>query len=97
MKFKHPKIYQGSVNGFIHETKALDNSDLLFDYMLNAVRLKQPISLQDFSYSTGLDSTLLIKKISYAKQVGWLEINEDSIELTEKGYLMSDEIVKLLL
>jgi coproporphyrinogen III oxidase-like Fe-S oxidoreductase len=65
--------------------------------MLNAVRLKQPIKLVDFSYRTGLDQQLLIKKLSYAKQAKWLEFDEQTIELTEKGYLISDEIVKLLL
>ena len=35
--------------------------------MLNAVRLKQPISLVNFSLCTGLDSSLLIEKLSYAK------------------------------
>lgn len=97
VKFKHPKIYLGSVNGFIHETTVLDTSDLLFDYMLNAVRLKQPISLANFSYCTGLDSSLLVNKLTYANQAKWLEVEGDSIELTEKGYLISDEIVKLLL
>ncbi|MBL4772788.1 MAG: radical SAM family heme chaperone HemW [Alcanivoracaceae bacterium] len=97
VKFKHPEVYQRAASGYIQETKLLQASDLLFEYTLNAVRLKQVIKLQDFTMRTGIDSSVLIGKLDCALNMKWVQYQQDTIELTEKGYLLSDEIVKLLL
>lgn len=97
LKHKHPKSYQNAINGPIQETNTLNSSDLFFEYMLNAVRLKQKIKLQDFSLRTGIDSIELIKILETAIQNGWVIYTEDYLELTDCGYLLSDEILKLLI
>ena len=97
VKSKHPKIYQECGSGYIQDSQVLDESTLMFEFMLNAVRLKQPIYLSDFSIKTGVDASLLLKKITYALQMNWIVKNKEHIELTDKGYLISDEIIKLLL
>ena len=97
VKFKSPKIYQNSINGYRQETKLLNESDLIFEYMLNVVRLKQKISLKSFTQSTGIDASILIEKLDVAIGMNWLEHDDHSLQLTKKGYLVSDEIVKLLL
>ncbi len=97
VKYKHPQIYQTSEDGFIQETKILTTSDLLFEYMLNAVRLKQKINLSDFSVRTGISSEKLTTKLDFANQMNWIEIQKNTLIITPKGYLLSDEILKLLL
>ena len=97
VKYKHPQIYQTSVDGFIQETKVLTPSDLLFEFMLNAVRLKQTINLTDFSVRTGISPEKLTTKLEFANQMNWIEIQENTLNITPKGYLLSDEILKLLL
>lgn len=97
VKHKHPKIYQQSLDGFIQEKRVLNQDDVLFDFMLNAVRLKRPIYLNDFIDFSGMDSSILLKKLQYAFEMEWLDRYENEINLTEKGFLLSDEIVKLML
>lgn len=97
VKFKHPVKYQSLKEGYIQETRKLSESDLLFDFMLNSVRLKQPIRFSDFSLRTGIEKVLLKSKLEYAEKMKWVEYQQDNFVLTEKGYLLSDEIVKLLL
>lgn len=97
VKHKHPKIYQNCVNNYIQETRLLNSQDLLFDFMLNTVRLKQPINLNHFSLRTGMEPSLLTSKLSVAFENGWVQSGSNNIYLTKSGYLMSDEIVKLLL
>lgn len=97
VKYKHPIKYQSSQDSFIQETRTLSTADLLFDFILNAVRIKQAIKLSDFSYRTGIQPEVLRDRLDYAEKMKWVKYQQDTIELTTKGYLLSDEIVKLLI
>ena len=96
LKYKSPKDYQ-SKKDYIHEQRVLSEDDLIFEYMLNAVRLKKVIKLSDFSMTTGSCFTKLINKLDYAINMKWVTYQQDTVELTPKGFLVSDEILKLLL
>ncbi len=96
LKYKSPKDYQ-SKSPYIQEKKILLEEDLIFEYMLNAVRLKKTIKLPDFSMTTGICFTKLINKLDYAINMKWVIYQQDTLEITPKGFLVSDEIVKLLL
>ena len=97
VKHKHPRVYQQSVDSYMQEKRVLTQDDVIFDFMLNAVRLKKPIKADDFCKKTGLSATLLIDKLQYAFQMQWVKNHNDELSLTDKGYLLSDEIVKLML
>ncbi|MFK8012027.1 MAG: radical SAM family heme chaperone HemW [Marinicellaceae bacterium] len=97
IKFKHPSKYQSNNREYIQEQKTLSESDLMFEFMLNTVRLKQPINLKDFSSRTGIDPLMLTDKLEYAEKMKWVKYQQDKIELTDKGFLISDEIVKLMI
>jgi oxygen-independent coproporphyrinogen-3 oxidase len=97
VKYKSPTVYQKCIGNYRQESKVLGESDLLFEYLLNAVRLKRPIYLQKFSLSTGLSSAILLEKLELAEHREWIKCKKNKFELTKKGYLMSDEILKLML
>ncbi len=97
VKHKLPRIYQSANQDFRQESKVLNHSDLLFEYMLNAVRLKKAIDLKSFSQSTGINPEFLLDKLDDAVRAKWIINTKDGFELTCKGYLLSDEIVKLML
>ncbi len=97
VKYKLPRIYQTANQDFRLETKTLGQSDLLFEYMLNGVRLKKSINLKSFAQSTGIEPQILLDKLEGAERSKWIKVNKKRIELTDAGYLLSDEIVKLLL
>ena len=97
LKYKLPKKYLVSNPTFIQEQKCLSQVDLIFEFMLNAVRLKKPIKLSSFSARTGIKAHILIEKLQFALDMNWVLYQQDKLELTEKGFLLSDEILKSLL
>jgi oxygen-independent coproporphyrinogen-3 oxidase len=97
LKYKLPKQYMNCETSFRHETRLLTEDDLMFEYMLNTVRLKQAFNLTGFSLVTGLNPKTLKEKLTIAIDMKWIEFQQDTFKLTEKGFLMSDEIVKLVL
>jgi oxygen-independent coproporphyrinogen-3 oxidase len=96
LKYKSPKDYQNK-SSYIQEKRVLSEEDLIFEYMLNAVRLKKIIKLPDFSMTTGICFTKLINKLDYAINMKWVIYQQDTLEITSQGFLVSDEIMKLLL
>ena len=97
IKQKHPQKYLQQNSGFIQEEKLLNKNDLLFEFMLNAVRLLQPIRFCDFENRTGLGRDILMSTLQPALEQGWIEVLPDGLILSEESYLLSDEILKLLL
>ncbi len=96
LKYKSPKDYQNN-SSYTQEKRVLTEDDLIFEYMLNAVRLKKVIKLPDFSITTGISFIKLINKLEYAINMKWVIYQQDTLEITPKGFLVSDEVVKLLL
>lgn len=99
IKQKHPKQYlkSASSKARIMSKKKLTEKDLLFEFMLNAVRLKKTISLKQFEQRTGINRTHLINALKKTKNTALLEITKNDIALTPEGFLLSDEILKTLI
>ena len=97
IKHKHPQKYLQHNSGFIQEEKLLNKNDLLFEFMLNEVRLRQLIRFCDFENRTGLGRDILMSTLQPALEQGWIEVLPDGLILSEESYLLSDEILKLLL
>jgi len=97
LKYKHPTQYQNSIGGYIQKSHSISTSDLIFEFMLNAVRLKQKINLKDLTLRTGIEPSELISKLDIAFQMEWVQFEDNYIVLTNEGYMLSDEILKLLL
>ncbi len=97
MKYKLPRKYIDNSDSYTQEIRELRATDLMFEYMLNAVRLKKSIKLKNFSAYTGLDSSQLLQKLKFAIQMKWVINQQDRLIITPKGFLLSDEIVKILL
>ncbi|HOP23046.1 MAG TPA: radical SAM family heme chaperone HemW [Gammaproteobacteria bacterium] len=97
IKHKHPQKYLQQNSGFIQEEKLLNKNDLLFEFMLNEVRLRQLIRFCDFENRTGLGRDILMSTLQPALKQGWIGVLPDGLMLSEESYLLSDEILKLLL
>jgi len=97
MKYKLPKKYLSISNNYNQHIRTLREDDLLFEFMLNAVRLKENIKKRDFTVRTGINVDVLLKKLEPALNMKWVKNQQDTIEITMKGFLLSDEIVKILL
>ncbi|GAA4817250.1 YggW family oxidoreductase [Marinicella pacifica] len=99
VKQKHPQMYLNKVHQpeRIIEQKTLNKNDLLFEFLLNHLRLKEPIPLKRFHERTGLDVTSLTTLFKESVPENWYRLNDQSITLTETGFLNSDVILQQLL
>ncbi len=89
-----PKKYLATAGGneaFVNE-RILDQKDLIVEFMINALRLQQGFSLQQFSSTTGLHSGLISDEISQAVKKGLLVQQGDNVRPTEKGFGFLSEI-----
>lgn len=99
VKQKHPQTYLNTVRQEkrIIEQKTLNKDDLLFEFLLNHLRLKEPMPLKRFSERTGLDVSRLTTLFTASVPENWYQLNDQSITLTETGFLNSDSILQQLL
>ena len=98
-KPKHPRDYlqhAGSAAG-IGGDETISVANRPFDYMLNALRLLEGFSLQDFEYRTGLGREAIAPQLDEAEQRGWLEITGDRVKPTELGMRFANDVMALFL
>lgn len=98
-KQRQPTLYmQQALQGqACTKTQTLSTTDLRFEFMLNALRLRDGFSLKLFGERTGLDSGQLDKGLQHALQRGWLQQTEDWIRPSEQGWLFLNEVMQLFL
>ncbi len=89
-----PKKYiatAGSNEAFVNERK-LDQKDLLLEFMINALRLQQGFTLQQFSLTTGLASDVISDGINQAIRKGLMVKNNDRVKTTDRGFAFLSEV-----
>ena len=74
------------------QPRILGDDDLVFEFMLNNLRLVGGFNLRSFVLSTGLPETVLTDRIDLAISDGLLEQRHDQIKATGLGYRFLDEL-----
>ncbi len=95
-KVKQPDRYLTSEQ-FIANQTFLNENDLAFEYMLNSLRLNEPVSLKDFEHKTGLSRDLLSLQLQQAKNKNLLEEKNDCLIKTELGERFLNDLLSLFL
>ena len=72
-------------------------SDLPFEFMLNALRLREGFSLAHFSERTGLPMTVLSPALKQAEQRGWIQREPGLVRPTERGFDFLSDLQALFL
>ena len=96
VKPKQPREYQdqirsaglgagGAAPGAIGESSFIAPADLPFEFMLNALRLNEGFTVQDYRRQTGLEMDSVAPKLDHACGRGLLESREDGWRPTELG------------
>lgn len=80
-----PKNYLADNKDFIAESQSLSSQELIFEFMLNALRLQQPIPFSLFEQHTGLSRELLKPILQAAKNDGLLRYDTQQITKTPLG------------
>lgn len=89
-----PKQYiatAGASEAIVNERK-LDQKDLVLEYMINALRLQQGFTLQQFSLTTGLTSDVISEGVNTAIKKGLMVKNKDIVKTTERGFAHLSEV-----
>lgn len=96
VKIKHPKTYLAA-NDVILENKIVDKAELPFEFMLNALRLKEPIPKQLFIDRTGLSLEMIAAPLQQACERGLLQINDSELEVTALGWQFLNDLLQLFI
>ncbi len=98
-KQKNPETWMSCVSAgkpWRYPTR-VGRDDILFECLLNALRLKKGIDVSMFQHRTGLCLKAVMDSLHQPITKGLLQISDNRIRCTEKGYRFIDEILQQLL
>jgi oxygen-independent coproporphyrinogen-3 oxidase len=99
VRLREPKLYMdGALRGeaMAQETE-VSRADLPFEFMLNALRLRQGFALTEFFERTGLAMTAIQQGLEQAERKGLLERDFQRVRPTERGFDFLSDLQSLFL
>jgi oxygen-independent coproporphyrinogen-3 oxidase len=99
VRWRDPKLYmeKALAGEAVTQETEVSRADLPFEFMLNALRLRDGFKLQDFSEKTGLPVTALQPGLDEAERRGLIERDLVSIKPTERGFDFLNDLQALFL
>lgn len=96
---RDPRLYMENAlaGNAIAQEEEVARADLPFEYMLNALRLKDGFSLRDFSERTGLPLSAIEKPLREAQAKGLVERDLARVKPTERGFDFLSDLQALFL
>ena len=96
---KHPRRYMAMVkaNQSGRNLKLASAEEIAFEFLLNALRLKNGFRLIDFSQRTGLSAECILDTVKNAANRGLLNISNNRVRATDLGYRFLDDVIALFL
>jgi len=96
---KHPKAYmeQAMQDQPIEREWSISQSELGFEFMMNALRLTDGVPLSLFQQRTGLNLQTLHRAIKKAQNKGLLAVGHATIQPTELGQRFLNELLEIFL
>ncbi|KAA3624217.1 MAG: hypothetical protein DWQ08_10690, partial [Proteobacteria bacterium] len=96
-KPRHPAAYVARRREFRIGERIVAGDDLLFEYLLNALRLRGGFDIADFTARTGLGAGLLQARIATLIDERLLETDSGRVRATDRGFDYLNEILERLL
>lgn len=99
VRYREPKLYmENALAGqAIAQDDEVTRRDLPFEFMLNALRLKDGFKLQDFVDRTGLPLSTIEKPLQEAQRKGLIERDLVAVKPTEQGFDFLSDLQALFL
>ena len=99
VRYREPRLYmENALRGEpVAQEEEVARADLPFEFMLNALRLKDGFALQDFVDRTGLPLSTIEKGLQEAQARGLVERDIARVKPTEKGYDFLSDLQGLFL
>ncbi|MEO8024242.1 radical SAM family heme chaperone HemW [Polaromonas sp.] len=99
VRFREPKLYmeKALASAPVAQDTEVSRADLPFEFMLNALRLREGFKLQDFSEKTGLPLTAIQAGLDEAERKGLIERDFARVKPTERGFDFLNDLQTLFL
>jgi oxygen-independent coproporphyrinogen-3 oxidase len=99
VRWRQPQRYMERANaGAAVEIEfEVGRRDLPFEFMLNALRLREGVDTALFSERTGLPMSAIAKPLELARGQHLLEARSDALQTTQLGYAMLNNVLELFL
>lgn len=99
VRFRDPQGYMHNAlaGNAIAQDDEVARSELPFEFMLNALRLKDGFALQDFTDRTGLSVTAIQRPLEEAERKGLIERDLARVRPTERGFDFLSDLQSLFL
>jgi oxygen-independent coproporphyrinogen-3 oxidase len=98
-KHKHPAAYLAAAGSAaaIGGDDAIAPAQRPFEYMLNALRLREGFALATFEARTGLAREAIAAPLTRAVAAGWLAMDGERVQPTETGLRFANDAIALFL
>ena len=98
-RFRDPGRYMDHAltSHAVAQDEEVRRADLPFEYMLNALRLREGFALQDFTERTGLPVSAIAKPLGEAERKGLIERDLVRVRPTERGFDFLSDLQALFL
>ncbi len=99
VRFREPRLYmeKALAGHCLAQVEEVSRADLPFEFMLNALRLKEGFSLQQFSERTGLAITAIQKGLAEAERKGLIERDFVNVKPSVRGFDFLNDLQSLFL
>jgi oxygen-independent coproporphyrinogen-3 oxidase len=99
VRHREPGLYmqKAMANAAIAQSNEVSRSELPFEFMLNALRLKDGVPLSAFSERSGLPVSAIDKELQIAQDKGLLSNDLGLIKPTNKGFDFLSDLQSLFL
>ena len=81
----------------VAQATEIARAELPFEFMLNALRLREGFKLQDFAEKTGLPLTAIEGGLTEGERQGWIERDLTRVKPTERGFDFLNDLQALFL
>ncbi len=93
-QIRQPGAYmQASASDRTSERETLADEQIVFEFMLNALRLKQGFDIKIFERHTGLNADAISERCEQAIKDGQLFKQNNQLAATEQGYLFLNDLI----
>ncbi|MDB5963726.1 MAG: putative oxygen-independent coproporphyrinogen oxidase [Polaromonas sp.] len=99
VRYREPRLYMEKARAgqAVAQEHEVSRAELPFEFMLNALRLRQGFKLQDFTEKTGLPVTAIRKGLDEAERQGLIERDLVQVVPTERGFDFLNDLQSLFL
>jgi oxygen-independent coproporphyrinogen-3 oxidase len=102
VRAREPRLYMeralsAQPGSAVVQEEEVSRADLPFEFMLNALRLREGFALQDFADRTGLALTAIRKPLEEAERKGWLTRDLSRVRPTDQGFDFLSDLQALFL